>query len=282
MEYLFKKEEDLSPENKREKDAARQFKYEMQDYDHIIVDYLKDGRCDEDRLHFLLEEANANERQGQINFKFQEMWTPYRRSFKADIPEVLGKFTNFLDEHAANLALSQLLELFKLTDALGARSKRKIWLDCWISHRIPKSNLKELRELVKHCQSSKLKGKIKKREKELCRTISIQKLITGVVDHSGWNPEIVRQLGSCEVADFRREFLKVDTENFLPAIHQFCESWRKSSEAEKAVEAKVEKALLSIAKINKLQAMRVRLIIPWAFPHKTVESTDIVESDLTE
>lgn len=268
MEYYFQKDE-KDPEQKHEMEVARRYGYEIQEYDHIIVDYLKHGCCDEDRLRSLLQEVNSHEQKEQISTKFSNMWIPYNRSFKANTSEVLESIETFLDKHAANLSFSQLWDILKMTDALGARWKRRKWLDAWIAPRIQGSNLEGLCDLAKHCHSKKLKTNIRIRENELKQTISIAKLMTKVVEDSGWNPEIVRQLGSFRVDDFRRELRNHDDADFLATVQQFCESWKGSGPEERAVEKKVEDALLRIAKKNKLNEMRVRMIIPWTFSEKS-------------
>ena len=279
MEYFFKKEEDKSAERKREMDRVRRYRYEIQEYDHIIVDYLRDGRCDEDRLRILLEEANNNERQGQIYTKFQALWNPYNRSFAANATDVLSAFTIFLNNYAAQLSFSQLWEVLRLTDALGARSQRRKWIDAWIAPRISRSTIKGLRDLAGHCRSKRLKHKIREQEKRLRRKTSLLSLITKVVDVKGWSPETVGQLDSFRTEDFRRAFLKHDEEHFLSALHEFCEMWKQSGVEEKAVEKKIEDALLSIAKTSRLNQMRVRLIIPWAFPANSGGASEVTPNE---
>lgn len=263
--YYFQKDEDKDPEHKREMETARQYGYDIQEYDHLIVDYLKQGHCDDAILRSMLDEANERERHGQFQVKFTEMWAPYNRSFKADTSDVRASFETFLNEYAQNMSFSQLGEILRLTDSLGLRSKRKKWIDAWIAPRIPTTGLKGLRDLAQHCTSRKLKDAITKREKDLKGKVPIAKLITKVVDDSGWNPETVKELGSCDADDFRRELLSHDEEHFLAVVHNFCELWKQAGPDEKAVEKKVEDALMSIAKSSKLNRMRVQMIIPWAF-----------------
>ena len=283
MEHLFNRLDDKSPEHKQEMEMARRYKYAIQEYDCLIVDYLKDGRCDQDRLETLLDEANVNERQGQIQAKFQAMWLPYNRSFKANTREVLNAFSTFLDQHASQLGFSQLLALFPLIDDMGGRSKRRKWLDAWITPQIGRSSLKGLRTLEKHCHSARLKREIKKREKEIKQSISIHVIMSGVVAQSGWGPEQVKKLGSCDVNDFKKEFLVYDGDNFLALIHEFCNMWRNSHQEEQAVVQRIEKALLSIAKRSKLDMRRVRMVIPWAFPDSAATTANIpFDPDLTE
>ena len=268
MDYYFRKDKEKDPEHKREMETARRYGYNIQEYDHIIVDYMNHGSCDEKNLRSFLQEANLREQQGQFKTKFDEMWTPYNQSFKANTIEVCNSFKTFLDEYAGYLSFSQLWEILRLTDSLGMRPKRKKWLDSWIAPRIDSSSLKDLYELDKHCNSKKLKEAIRKRQKRLGQEISIAKLMMNVVDGNGWSQEIVRQLSSYGEDEFRRELQRYDEKDFLSGLRRFCELWRRSGPDEQAVQKKIENALLSIARHSGLNSLRVRKIIPWAFPQK--------------
>lgn len=270
-DHFFNQAAEENPEHKKQEQLSSKYGYHVQEYDALIVDYLRRGDCDESSFNVKLRSVNGQEKRSQVHSKYRAVWKPYTDSFAATTREVVNGFRQFLDEYARELAFDELQQSMQVMKSLGVRSGFSKWQDAWVAKHIGTSDLPQLLHLRTLCRGQAVRKKVEARIKQLRKAVNVPELVTHVSDRQSWGPQLLDQLDAYDLEDLKAQILRHHEENFLSAIRELCDIWRKAGPKERAVEAKIEQALMEISTTNRLNQLRVRMLIPWRFEDEQEE-----------
>jgi hypothetical protein len=210
------------------------FGFDGANYDNLIVNYLQNGKCDEESFKTILEQENKRFIESDIYKKKSSIWDIYWSNFKIKDNEVIRKFSNFVNDNINYLNFKELTDITEVIKKLDKSKKHEDDIEKWTS--IVEQNyltlsINEIISLLKTPFlniSDDLKKKLSDKVKENEMQKDIISIIYTIVEEQRWNQEIFTILNLKETNDYKKEFLNSDKNDLLGTLSKFYQMFSSS------------------------------------------------------
>ena len=120
---------DLDTKKKEEKEPSpilvdyaerlQRYGYYYVDYDYFLLEFIKKGNVAIESLTNVWKKLNDREKQSQVTEKLSEVWAIYNRNFQHNEDDFVTGVTNFMNENASKLSLSEYSSLRSFMKDIG-------------------------------------------------------------------------------------------------------------------------------------------------------------------
>ena len=237
--------------------------YSPEDFDDLILKFLKDGYCNEEAIKNTLDAVNQKYLHANISEKNRTMWNLYHSNFKLTQSEYLKKHLDFIKKHLEELSLYDVimaLDFFKKLDGSVDTSEL---IDKSIDRVIcPETKLNDL-HLNRLPFSEEIKGKILKnfyqKHQEVC---TIREVLNRFSGDSFNGVDDVLLLEKFSGEDFYNWLISNESSYLLDSLKKFFIMFgNEKNEKVAGVVEKIRKALDIIARRSELDRLRVGDIV---------------------
>ena len=275
---------DSEDENKQITDMLKSIGWGWPEYADLLIAAVLHEVFDEIPINAVAKNLQELHQDKALRAEIEAAFNKFNANFQGTIDEIRTELQNLLNSRNKEMSWNQLGQVLSLLNDLGGKIDVAACQEQWIEdHPDDLSDPNSLGYILPGIQGEQLKIELEQRMEQYKAKLDLVDCMSQVADKQSWGGDVSQALKAATKNDFINALKRSTEPNLLSLVRRFLSfavSFGRSNEDWAGITERIRSALVEIAKISKLNRIRVNNFFGSEFGLEMKHDTDeLADSD---